>query len=147
MFTTNSFACYRHLDLRSREKDVELKIPRSIAYVFTHAQYSNRWRSRVPNLRGAPGGQNRDIHLTFLGPRLQCGYQVPPRDVTTRCYVMITKPRCARQLMKWKSSKPSLFPSIAFTKIIREGYKLGKPCTLDVNDCTLQQKLAPTKNS
>ena len=45
--------------------------------------------SHVSNLRGAPGSQNRDINLTFSGPRLQRGY---------RCYVTITKPRCARQL-------------------------------------------------
>ena len=31
---------------------------------------------------GGPGDQNRDIHLTFSGPRLQRGY---------RCYVTITK--------------------------------------------------------
>ena len=74
-----------------------LKIPRLIAYVFTHTQCSNRWRSHVPNLRGAPGGQNRDIHLMFLGPRLQCSYQVSPRDITTEVYVTMTKPRCARQ--------------------------------------------------
>ena len=33
-------------------------------------------------LAGGPGDQNRDIHLTFSGPRLQHGY---------RCYVTITK--------------------------------------------------------
>ena len=49
----------------------------------------------MPNLQGTPGGQNRDIHLTFLGPRLQRGYQVPPRDITTGRYVTITKPRSA----------------------------------------------------
>ena len=32
---------------------------------------------------GGPGGQNRDIHLTFLGPRLQHGYEVSLRDITT----------------------------------------------------------------
>ena len=54
----------------------------------------------MPNLRGGgPGSQNRDIHLTFLGLRLQRGYQVPPRDVTTGCYVTITKPCCAQQLL------------------------------------------------
>ena len=36
MFTTNLFAWYRHLASRSRAMDVELKIPRSIAYVCTH---------------------------------------------------------------------------------------------------------------
>ena len=36
--------------------DVELKISRSITYIFTHAQYSNRWSSRVPNLQGREGG-------------------------------------------------------------------------------------------
>ena len=36
MFTMNLFACYCHLDSRSRKKYVELKIPHSIAYVFTH---------------------------------------------------------------------------------------------------------------
>ena len=46
---------------------------------------SNRWRSRVPNLQGAPGGQNRDIHLTFSRPRLQ-------RSIR---YVTIAKPRSA----------------------------------------------------
>ena len=35
---------------------------------------------------GAPGDQNRDIHLTFSGSRLQHGY---------RHYVTITKPRSA----------------------------------------------------
>ena len=68
--------------------DVELKTPPLIAYIFTHAPEltpSNRRKSHVPNLRG---GQNRDIHLTFSGPRLQHGY---------RPYVTITKPRCARQ--------------------------------------------------
>ena len=87
MFTTNSFTCYRHLASRSRAMNIELKIPRLITYVFTHAQCSNRGRSRVPNFQGwgrGPGGQNRDIHLTFLGPRLQRGY---------RRYVTITKPR------------------------------------------------------
>ena len=49
---------------------------------------------------GAPGGQNRDIHLTFPGLRLQRAYQVPQRDVTTGHYIMITKHRCARQLLK-----------------------------------------------
>ena len=49
----------------------------------------------MPNLWG---GQNRDIHLTFPGPRLQQhAYQVPPHDITTRRYVTITKPRCAQQ--------------------------------------------------
>ena len=36
--------------------------------------HSSRWRSCVSNLQGAPGGQNHDIHLMFLGPRLQHGY-------------------------------------------------------------------------
>ena len=81
MFTTNSFACYHHPALRSRAMDIELKIPRSIAYILLTP--SNRWRSCVPNLRGAPGGQNRDIHLTFSEPRLQRSYQVSPRDITT----------------------------------------------------------------
>ena len=36
-------------------------------------------------LAGAPGGQNRDIHLAFLGLRLQCSI----------CYVTITKPHSA----------------------------------------------------
>ena len=44
-----------HLDSRSREKDVELKIPRSIAYVLLTP--SNRWRSRVLNLQEPPGAK------------------------------------------------------------------------------------------
>ena len=36
------------------------------------------------NLQGGPGDQNRDINLTFPGLRLQCGYQVPLCDVTTK---------------------------------------------------------------
>ena len=70
MFTANSFACYRHLDSRSREKDVELKIPRSIAYVFTRA----RW-SRMPNLRGAPRGP-KPWH-TFDVPRAETATRLP----------------------------------------------------------------------
>ena len=37
-----------------------------------------------------PGGQNRNIHLTFSGLRLQRGY---------KRYVTITKPRCTQQLI------------------------------------------------
>ena len=40
------------------------------------------------NCRGASGGQNRDIHLTFSGPRLQRA-----TGATSR----FAKPRCARQ--------------------------------------------------
>ena len=83
MFTTNSLACYRHLASRSRAIDVKLKIPCSITYVRI---YTRPVRSRVTNLQGAPGDQNRDIHLMFLGLRLQRGY---------RRYVTITKPHSA----------------------------------------------------
>ena len=51
----------------------------------------------MPNLWGAPGGQNCDLHLTFPGPRLQRCYQVPLCDVTTGRYVTITKP-CSTSL-------------------------------------------------
>ena len=55
--------------------DVELKIPRSFAtYLLTPSIYSRPVTDEdhvFQNCRGAPGGQNRDIHLTFSGPRLQ----------------------------------------------------------------------------
>ena len=57
-------------------------------------------------LVGGPGDQNRDIHLPFPGPRLQHGYQIPPCDVTTGRYIMITKPRCTRQLSRVHHTPP-----------------------------------------
>ena len=71
--------------------DVELKIPR--LRVFTHAQYSITDEDHVcQNCRGNPGGQNRDIHLTFSGPRLQRATGATSRLPS------LTPLRCARQL-------------------------------------------------
>ena len=47
-------------------------------------------------LLGAPGGQNRDIHLTFPGPRLQHGYQVPPGAMSR--LPSLAPLHCVRQL-------------------------------------------------
>ena len=47
-------------------------------------------------LLGVPGGQNRDIHLMFPGPRLQRGYQVP-LGATSRL-PSLAPLHCARQL-------------------------------------------------
>ena len=95
--------------------DVKLKIPRSIAYVLTHAQYNH-----VTNLRGAPGDQNRDIHLTFSGPRLQCSY---------RRYIMITKPRSASQ------SSAIIYDSqnVDYYDTMLIGVSVSEPPSSDVN--------------
>ena len=45
--------------------DVELK-----TYLLTPSAVTDEDHV-CQNCRGAPGGQNRDIHLTFSGPRLQ----------------------------------------------------------------------------
>ena len=73
----NLFACHCHLDSRSREKDVELKIPRSIAYVFTHAQCSNT----CAKLAGGPPGAKTVIYIWRSQGR-DCN-KIAPRDVTT----------------------------------------------------------------
>ena len=102
MFTTNLFACYRHLALRSRAMDVELKIPCSIAYVCTHAKCSNRWRSCVSNLRGGPWRPN-PCH-TFDVPKTATRL---PSITAPRRYVMITKPCSASLRLAIISTKPS----------------------------------------
>ena len=52
----------------------------------------------LQNCRGAPGGQNRDIHLTFSGPRLQHAIGATSRLPS------LAPLRCARQLSDklWK---------------------------------------------
>ena len=66
--------------------DVEPKIPRTIAYVLLTPSIVTVEDHVCQTCGGPPGAKNRDIHLTFSGPRLQRGY---------RRYVTITKPRCA----------------------------------------------------
>ena len=63
---------------------MDVKLARSLTYLLTPSKIT------CDKIAGAEGGRGpkRDIHLTFSGPRLQRGY---------RCYVTITKPRCARQ--------------------------------------------------
>ena len=82
MFTMNLFACYCHLDSRSREKEIKLKIPRSIAYLFNHAQCSNSWRSRVPNLWGGGGPGAKTVTYIWRSQGRDCN-EVAPRDITT----------------------------------------------------------------
>ena len=97
---TNSLACYCH-SVKSKGRRAKNT---SLTYLLTSSAVTDE-DHMCQTCRGGPGGgQNRDIHLTFPGPRLQRAYQVPPRDVTTRRYVTITKPRSAllRSAMKYK---------------------------------------------
>ena len=70
--------------------DVELKIPRSIAYTPSAVTDEDHV---CQNCRGDPGGQNRDIHLTFSGPRLQRATGATSRLPS------LAPLRCARQLL------------------------------------------------
>ena len=79
MFTTNSFACYRDLALRSRAWTSNKKYLARLTYLLTP---SNWWRSCVPNLRGPLGAKTVTCIWRFSGLRLQHGYQVSPRDIT-----------------------------------------------------------------
>ena len=88
MFTTNSFACYRHLvksDGR-RAKNTSLDRLRIYSRPVTDEDHVCK------NCRGAPGGQNRDIHLMFAGARLQRAIGATSRLPS------LAPLRCARQL-------------------------------------------------
>ena len=64
--------------------DVDLKIPQSLTYLLMPSAVTDE--DHVCQTWWGGGGQNCDIHLKFLGPRLRCSY---------RHYVTITKPRSA----------------------------------------------------
>ena len=84
---------------------------------------------------GRAGGQNRDIHLTFPGPRLQRGYQVSPHDVTTEalCHdyqasLHFTVLGAIIKIVNCKCNCHALLLKI---------FKPKKFCSLDLEHCTL----------
>ena len=76
--------------------DVELK-----TYLLTPSAVTDEDHV-CQNCRGAPGGQNRDIHLTFSGPRLQRATGATSRLPS------LAPLRCARQLSHFLSNLPHL---------------------------------------
>ena len=63
MLTTNPFGWYRHL--ASRSKNTSLDRLRTYSHPVTDEDHV------CQTCRGVPRGQNRDIHLTFSGLRMQ----------------------------------------------------------------------------
>ena len=79
MFTTNSFACYRHLASRSRAMDVKLKISRPIAQQQMKIKLVGTktvtyvWHSRGRNCNcTTPWRHHRGVRQDYQ-PRLQLG--------------------------------------------------------------------------
>ena len=94
MFTTNSFACYRHLASRLRASDGCRAKNTSLDHLHIYSRPVTRRRSRVPNLRGAPGAKTvtyiwcswgRDCNAVYATSRspslapLRCARQLAQR--------------------------------------------------------------------
>ena len=105
MFTTNSFAWYHHLASRSRVLDGHQAKNTSLDHLRIYSRPVTDEDHVCQTCGGPPGGQNCDVHLTFLGVRLQRSYQVSPRDVTTEalCHDYQASLRFAIKIYKEKS--------------------------------------------
>ena len=122
--------------------DVELKIPRSIAYVFTHAQYSNRWRSRVPNLRGGPWGPKPrhtfDILRAETAMRLQAlrqDYQASLLFAALGNYKLIIGCQCRQEMGKIPNFTDSERFETHNTDCMLKFYKDKEFCQLGFQVC------------
>ena len=89
------------------------------------------------NCRGAPGGQNRDIHLTFAGPRLQRAIGATSRLPS------LAPLRCARQL-KCQIFRIAAATSLDSPPAFKSRFKAGVSCRKSSVLCGIKDQLVMT---